>query len=174
MIATSGAEVSGLSFLHDRRSSETLIRDERIEINAEIALDSETELRRQCHFNITAYNGIVLVTGEAPTESLRNKIISIVRQIPDVKLVHNQLVIAQPTSLTSRSQDALITTRVKSALSQIKNLPGFDATRIKVVTEQSVVYLMGLVHRNEANVATEMARRESGVKKIVKIFEFIE
>jgi len=174
MVATSGAEVSGLSFLHDRRSSETLIRDERIEINAEIALDSKTELRSQCHFNVTAYNSIVLVTGEAPSEQLRDKIISIVRQIPDVKLVHNQLTIAQPTSFSSRSQDTLITTKVKSALSQIKNLPGFDATRIKVVTEQSVVYLMGLVHRNEANVATEVTRREDRVKQVVKIFEFIE
>jgi len=171
---TGGAELTGLSLLHDRRSSNALMHDERIEINAGIELNSYDDTRNECHFNVTAYNGTVLVTGEAPTEQLRNKIISIVRTIPGVKIVHNELRTAPPSNFSARSHDSLITTKVKTSLSNIKNLPGFDATRVKVITENGVVYLLGLVHKQEGHVATEIARRETGVKKVVKIFEFIE
>ncbi len=173
-LLTGGAEVTGLSLLHDRRTSKALMIDERIEVNAALELNSNDEIRQNSHFNVTAYNGTVLVTGEATTEPLSQKIIAVVRVINGVKRVHNQLVISEPSSLSSRSYDTVITTRVKSALSNIKNLPGFDATRVKVVTENKVVYLMGLVHENEANVATEVARRETGVKQVVKIFELIK
>ncbi|MFW5443107.1 MAG: BON domain-containing protein [Methylococcaceae bacterium] len=172
-IATGGAEITGLSLLHERRTSNAILNDEGIEINASIKLNSEEDTRKLCHFNVTAYNGTVLVTGETPTEKLRNKIITIVRTIPDVKLVHNELTIAQPSSFSSRSNDTFITTKVKSSLSNIQNLPGFDATRVKVITENGSVYLLGLVHKNEAHVATEITRRESGVKRVVKIFEYI-
>ncbi len=173
-LLTGGAEVTGLSLLHDRRTSKALMIDERIEVNAALELNSNDEIRQNSHFNVTAYNGTVLVTGEATTEPLSQKIIAVVRVINGVKRVHNQLVITEPSSISSRSYDTIITTRVKSALSSIKNLPGFDATRVKVVTENKVVYLMGLVHENEANVATEVARRETGVKQVVKIFELIK
>lgn len=173
-ITTGLAEVTGLSFFHDRRSSQMQLKDERIEINAGIELNSHDDTRSQCHFNVTSYNGTVLVTGEAPTEALRNKIISIVRTIKGVKLVHNEIKVAEPSSFSSRSNDALITTKIKSSLSDIKNLPGFDSTRVKVITERGIVYLLGLVHKQEANVATEIARRETGVIQVVKIFEFIE
>lgn len=173
-IATGGAEITGLSLLHERRTTEAILNDESIEINASIELSSHDDTRGESHVNITAYNGTVLVTGEAPTEQLHNKIISIVRQISGVKLVHNELSIGQPTSYTVRSQDALITTKVKSSLSKVKNLPGFDATRVKVITENGSVFLLGLVHQNEGQTATEIARRVSGVKKVVKVFEYIE
>lgn len=173
-IATGSAEATGLSLLHDRRTSEVMLLDERIEINAGIELNAHDGIRDRCHFNVTSYNGKVLITGEAPTPELRDQIVEIVRIIPGVKLVHNELTVADPSSLGSRSNDTLITTRVKSSLSEIRNLPGFDATRVKVVTENGVVYLMGLVHQNEGNIAAEVARREDGVKKVVKVFEYIQ
>lgn len=173
-IMTGFAEITGLSFLHDRRTSAMLLKDERIEINASIELNSHDDTRSKCHFNVTAYNGTTLVTGEAPTEALRNKIVSIVRSIKGVKLVHNELKVAEPSSFSSRTHDSLLTTKIKSSLSNVKNLPGFDSTRVKVITERGIVYLLGLVHKQEANVATEIARREIGVKQVVKIFEFIE
>lgn len=173
-IATGAAEATGLSVLHDRRTSEALLRDEKIEIDAGIALNADDEIRDKTHFNVTSYNGIVLVTGEAPNETLRNKIINIIRSIPGVKIVHDEISIAQPSSMSSRAYDTLLTTKVKSAISEVRNIPGFDATRIKVVTENGVVYLMGLVHPNEGYVAGEMARRVDGVKQVVKIFEYID
>lgn len=173
LIAASSAEITGLALLHDRRSSLAIIKDERIEINAAVELNSEEDIRKLCHFNVTAYNGTVLVTGEAATEELRNKIISIVRVISGVKIVHNELQIAPPSYLATRSHDALITTKIKSSISKIKDIPGFDTTRVKVITENGIVYLLGLVHKREAHVTTEIARRESGVKQVVKIFEYI-
>ena len=173
-MAPGGAEVSGLSSLHEHRSSRILRNDERIETNAGVELNSHAGIRNNTHFNVTAYNGKVLITGEAPTAELRDKIVDIVRRISGVKLVHNEMVIAEPSSIASRSHDTVITTKVKSSLSNIKNLPGFDATRVKVVTENGVVYLMGLLHRNEAHVVAEIARRESGVKQVVMVFEYLE
>ena len=173
-MATDDAEESGLSLLHGRRTSRIFLNDERIENNAGVELNSHVGLRNNTHFNVTAYNGKVLITGEAPTAELRDKIVDIVRRISGVKLVHNEMVIAEPSSIASRSHDTVITTKVKSSLSNIKNLPGFDATRVKVVTENGVVYLMGLVHRNEAHVAAEMARRVSDVKQVVMVFEYLE
>ncbi|WP_305909280.1 BON domain-containing protein [Methylomarinum sp. Ch1-1] len=173
-LATGSAEVTGLSLLHDRRTSEALLNDERIEINAGIELNANDAIRDRCHFNVTAYNGKVLLTGEAPTVELRDNIVAIVRVIPGVKMVHNEMAIAEPTTLASRSNDTLITAKTKSSLSEVRNLPGFDATRVKVVTENGVVFLMGLLHPNEGNVATEIARRQNGVKQVVKVFEYIE
>ncbi|MCK4840684.1 MAG: BON domain-containing protein [Methylococcales bacterium] len=173
LIAASGAELTGLALLHDRRSTLAIIKDERIEVNAAIELNSDDDIRKNCHFNITAYNGTTLITGEAATEQLRDKIISIVRIISGVKIVHNELQISAPSSLATRSHDTLITTKIKSSLSKVKDIPGFDTTRVKVITENGIVYLLGLVHKKEANVTTEIARRESGVKQVVKIFEYI-
>ncbi|MCF6203192.1 MAG: BON domain-containing protein [Methylococcaceae bacterium] len=173
-VATGGAEITGLSLWHDRRTSKALAIDERIEINSVIELNSHDDTRNKCHFNVTSYNGAVLVSGEAPTEKLRNKIISIVRVIQGVKIVHNELQIASPSTFSKRSYDSYITTKIKTSISRINNIPGFDATRIKVVTESGTVFLLGLVHKNEADVVTDIARREKGVKKVVKIFEYIQ
>lgn len=172
-IGTMGAELSGLSFFHDRRNSEIILKDERIELNASVELNSNEDIRNKTHFNVTSYNGIVLVTGEAPTAELKNKIIDTVRVISGIKLVHNHLRVAEPSSTGSRTTDSLITGKVKTALTKVRNLAGFDATRVKVVTENKTVYLMGLLHRSEGNVATEIARRVDGVEKVVKIFELI-
>ncbi|MCK5829393.1 MAG: BON domain-containing protein [Methylococcales bacterium] len=173
-LATGGAEVTGLSLWHDRRTSKALAEDERIEVTSSIELNSHNDTRERCHYNITAYNGIALITGEAPTEKLQKKIISIVRVIPGVKLVQNELQIANPSSFSTRSHDSLITTKVKTALTKVKSIPGFDATRIKVITESGTVFLMGLVHDKEGHITAEIARREKGVKKVVKIFEYIK
>lgn len=173
-VATGTAEATGLSLWHDRRTSKALAIDESIEIKAAIELNSHDDTRSKCHFNITAYNGIVLVSGEAPTQRLKEKIITMVRAISGVKLVHSQLTIASPSSFSTRSYDSLITSKIKLALSGVKDIPGFDATRIKVVTESGIVFLLGLVHENEGHVTTEIARREEGVKRVVQIFEYID
>lgn len=170
-IKAGGAEITGLSLLNDRRSRDAILADEAIEDNAVAKLNTNYDLREKCHFNITAYNGAVLVTGEAPKEEFRDRIIAIVRVIPNVKLVHDKLVIANPSPLNFRANDALITGRVKTALTQI---PGFDASWVKVVTEKRTVYLMGLVHRSEGAAAIEAARHESDVKQINTVFEYID
>lgn len=168
------AEFTGLSFLHDRRNSAAITLDERIEDSAMIELHGLDAIKGKSHFNITSYNAKVLVTGEAETEDIREIIISNVRVISGVKLVHNELVVAPVSSLQSRSEDALLTIKVKDAISEIKDKPGFDATRVKVVTEDKVVYLMGLVHIAEGAAAAKATQNVKDVRKIITVFEYID
>lgn len=170
-IKAGGEEITGLSLLNDRRSRDAILADETIEDHASAKLNAYYDLREKCHFNITAYNGAVLVTGETPKEEFRDRIIDIVRVVPNVKLVHNKLTIAKPSPLNFRANDALITARVKTALTEI---PGFEASWVKVVTEQRTVYLMGLVHRKEGAAAIDAARRQSDIKQIITVFEYID
>lgn len=168
------AEITGLSFLHDRRDSAVIALDERIEGSAIIELHALEDVKAKSHFNITSYNGKVLVTGEAETVAIREKIIANVRIISGVKLVHNEMAVAPLSSMQSRSEDTLLTIKTKDALAEIKDKPGFDATRVKVISENKVVYLMGLVHEQEGAAAAKAVQKVSGVKKIVAVFEYIE
>jgi osmotically-inducible protein OsmY len=173
-VATNREDITGQSFLQDRRTSETILRDKDIEATAYSELNSDDELLNQSHFTITAFNGAVLVTGETPTEELRKKIISTVQVIPDVKLIHNDLIIADPSDSSSRANDKFITDSVKKALNQIRTMPDFDPSMVKVITENGTVYLMGLVHRDEGAVVINVTRLQPGIKQIVTVFEYID
>lgn len=168
------AELTGLSFLHDRRDSKAIMLDEQIEDSAVMNLHGLDEIKDKSHFNITSYNGKVLVTGEAETEDVREIIIANVRIVSGVKLVHNEMVVGPISSMQSRSEDSLLTIKVKDALAEIKDKPGFDATRVKVVTENKVVYLMGLVHEEEGIAAAKKVQNVAGVEKIITVFEYID
>ena len=173
IVATGSAEATGLALLHDRRNSEAILLDEAIEMQADIARNKHEALRKNTHINVTAFNGKVLVTGEANSIKLRNQVINQVRRIKGVKMVYDEITIEPSSFLSARSHDAFITTKVKHALTQIKHIPGFDATRVKVVTEKAVVYLMGLLHEKEGKAVVEKARRVEGVRKVVAVFEYI-
>lgn len=168
------AELTGLSFLHDRRDSAAITLDEKIEDSAIIELHGLDEIKDKTHFNITSYNGKVLVTGEAETEDIREIIIANVRIISGVKLVHNEMVVGPLSTLPSRSEDSLLTIKVKDAIAEIKDKPGFDATRVKVVSENKAVFLMGIVHEEEGDAAAKAAQNVAGVKKVVTVFEYID
>ena len=166
-----GSAAAGANVAHDKRTTGTFIEDEAIELKSLKAIFEDKELSKQTHLNITSFNTIVLVSGEAPTEELRERTIQIVRNIPKVSHVHNEISIAGPSSLMSRSGDTFITTKVKTKLIVEKNL---DGTHVKVVTENGVVYLMGLLNREDADKATEIARQTGGVQKVVKLFQYSE
>ncbi|HSR62210.1 MAG TPA: BON domain-containing protein [Gammaproteobacteria bacterium] len=169
--AVVGTGATGVAVAHDRRTTGTVIEDQAIELKAIQAFYSDQQINAEAHINVTSYNTVVLVTGEAPTEELRDRIISIVRDIPKVSHVYNEITIAAPSSFVSRSSDSLITSKVKTRLLTLKD---FDGTRVKVVTEKGVVYLMGLVTREEGDRATETARKAGGVQKVVKLFQYLD
>ncbi len=173
-VALGGAAATGAAIVQDRRPKTLMANDERIEIKANLELNAYDSLRDKTHFNVTSFNGIVLLTGEAPNEQLRNKISSIVRIINGVKVIQDHIHVMKPTNYSSRSKDTMITTKVKSALLKSNKLPGFDSAHIKVLTENQRVYLMGLVYQPEAEAATEITRRVKGVKQVIKVFEYIE
>ena len=166
-VVAGGATSAAVAY--DRRTTGTVIEDEGIELKAVKAFYSDKELNEQAHLNVISYNTVVLVTGEAPSEELRNRAVEIVRNLPKVTHVHNEIKIAAPSSMVSRSSDTLITTKVKSRLLTLKD---FDGTRVKVVTENGVVYLMGLLTKEESDLATDAARQVSGVQKVVKLFQY--
>lgn len=155
----------------DRRTLGTFIEDEAIENKARLALSRDKELNKRVHANFTSYNTMVLLTGEAPAEEDRQAVIDIVKGVEKVTHVQNEMVIAAPSSLVSRGADSVTTAKVKTKLLAAKDLSGIH---VKVVTENGVTYLMGLVSRAEADMATEIARQTGGVQKVVKLFEYTE
>lgn len=166
-----GAVVTGAAVANDRRTSGTMVEDQSIELRAYSAIRKDTEVNEQTHINVTSYNQVVLLTGEAPTEELRQRVVEHVRGVREVKKVYNEIALAAPSSFGSRSSDTLITTKVKTKLFATSDL---DATRIKVVTERGIVYLFGLLNTKDADRATEATRTVGGVQKVVKLFEPFE
>ena len=119
---------------------------------------------------MTSYNYNVLITGEAGSEAIKKDIEVIVRDIPNVKNVFNEVLVAGNSSLAARGNDTAITSKVKTRF--LGNAGKFSPNHIKVVTENSVVYLMGIVTKSEAEAATEVASTTSGVQRVVKLFEY--
>jgi len=148
-----------------------VIEDQAIELKASESIFSDKELRESTHVNFTSFNTVVLVSGEAPTEAMRDKIINIVRNIEKVTSVHNEMTIAAPSSFMSRSSDSVITSKVKTKLIADKTA---SALNTKVVTEKGVVYLMGMLPREKADAATEIARTTGGVQKVVRLFQYTD
>lgn len=169
----SGAAV-GATAVHDRRSTGTVMDDEGIEWNALSTLAGDRELWDQVHINVTSYNRSALLTGEAATEQARARTEQYVKGLQGVKRVYNELAVAAPSSLLSRNSDALITGKVKASYLGIQDLKDFDPSRVKVVTERGIVYLMGLVTRAEADAVTERTRQVGGVQRVVRLFEYID
>ena len=123
------------------------------------------------HIVIVAYNGVVLLAGQVPSESAKQKATEVAQTLRRVKRVHNELTVGGPTSFFARSNDAWLTTKVKSRLVANKEIPG---TKIKVQTENGTVFLLGLVLRADADKAVTEAQKVYGVQKIVKVFEYLD
>jgi osmotically-inducible protein OsmY len=161
---------TGASIAHDRRTAGAVIDDQGIEFKAAYAIFNNKEIYEQSHINVTSYNGTVLITGETLTEQLKQRIYDLVRVIPKVRTIHNELIIAAPSALPSRSSDAWITSKVKAKITADEYLDPFF---IKVVTEHGIVYLMGMVSRSEADRAVGIVSKSAGVQRVVKIFEYL-
>ena len=166
-----GGAAAGAGAAHDRRTFGAIIDDQNIEIKAATRIGLDAELKNLVHVNVTSMNGIVLLTGEAATTEARDLILTHVRGVNGVRRITNELRIAEPSSFGSRSKDSLITSAVKSRFVVDRNI---DPTRVKVVTESSVVYLLGLVTQAEGDLAAERAANIDGVERIVKVFEYLD
>jgi len=170
-VAVGGAAAATGTAVVDRRTTGTLVEDQTIEVKAIKAINADAELNEQAHLNVISYNTIVLITGETPTDAMRQRAMQIVKDVDKVTHVYNEITIAAPSSLTSRGSDSIITTKVKTKLFANDKVTGIQ---FKVVTEKGVVYLMGIVSRAEAEIATEVARQTGGVQKVVKLFQYTD
>jgi len=155
---------------NDRRSVGAQTEDQEIELRSDSRIGER--FGDKVHVNITSYNRNVLLTGEAPDAATREQIEKLVREITNVRGVVNEIQIAALTPFSSRGNDSYITSKVKARF--VDNSGAFSVNHVKVVTEAGVVYLLGLVTRKEADAAVEIARTTGDVRKVVRVFEYIE
>jgi len=167
--AVVGGAAVGTSVALDRRTAGVYVSDQEIELRA-LARLREVFPQKTDNISATSYNRQVLLTGQVPDEATRSRASDVVKAIPDVRTVFNELTVAGITSLTSDANDVALTSQVKARMLRDERVPG---TKIKVVTEAGVVYLMGLVTKTEAEAATDIARTTSGVSKVVTLFEYL-
>ncbi|QGX39259.1 BON domain-containing protein [Permianibacter aggregans] len=162
---------AGAVMADDPRSFGTQIDDENIESRALRAIRDNNEISAQSHVEVVSYNRVVLVVGQTPAESYRTQIGQLVAEVPNVRKVYNEVKVTVPRSALTAMSDSTITSKIKSALLVESEFP---SSNVKVVTENSEVFLMGLVTRKQAERATEIARTTNGVEKVVQIFEIQE
>ncbi|MEO8143313.1 MAG: BON domain-containing protein [Betaproteobacteria bacterium] len=165
-MAVMGAGAAAIS-AYDRRTTGAQVDDEAIELRSGNRVSER--FGDKVHVNITSYNRSVLLTGEVPNGSAKAEIEKIVAATTNVRSITNDLQVAGGSSLSSRAGDAGITGKVKARFLDANR---FNTLQVKVVTEASVVYLMGIVTEAEAAAAVEVARTTGGVRKVVKVFEY--
>jgi len=170
--AVVGGAATGASVIHDRRSAGTILDDKTITVKITNELLKNTELREHSSMSATSYNHLVLLTGQAENADYRAEFERIATRTPMVKRTVNEVQIGPNATLTQQSKDSWITSKAKIELFDIK-LPQFDPTRVKVITEKGVVYLMGMVTPEEADAVVEKIRYLSGVTRVVKVFEYL-
>lgn len=163
-----GAVVGGSLLATDRRTSGAQIEDQSIEMKANSRV--RDVLGDRGHVTVTSYNRLVLLSGEVPTDADKAAIEQSVSKVDGVRTTVNELAVMTASSLSNRSNDALVTSKVKATLVDAGDI---SANAFKVLTERGTVYLMGRVTEREAERASELTRSISGVQKVVRVVEVI-
>ena len=163
-----GGAVVGTLVVIDRRTSGTQLEDDGIEFRASNRI--KEVIGDKGHVNVTSYNRQVLLTGEVPTAKDRELVEKAVAGVDNVRSVVNELAVMPNSTLTQRSNDTLITGKVKASFVDAKDI---SLNAFKIVTERNTVFLMGRVTPREVARATEIARGVGGVEKVVRVFEII-
>lgn len=172
-LVVGGAAATTASVAHDRRTTGSIVEDKAIKGRVKHGLGEDKDLKENSHINVAVFNGMVLLSGETTSETYRSRAAEIARRQSKVRRVFNELQIAAPSSYMTRSSDSWITTKVKSSLIGLK-IDGFDASRVKVVSENGTVFLMGMVYHREADATVAKAQQVSGVQRVVKLFEYLD
>jgi len=160
--------VGGTMVVSDRRTTGTQVEDQSIEVKA--ANRVKEAVGDRAHVNITSYNRTVLITGEAVNDADKAAVEQAVQRVENVRSTVNELAVTIPSAMSTRSNDSLITGKVKATFIDAKDL---QVNAFKVVTERGNVYLMGRVTEREATRATDLARTVSGVQKVVRVFDVV-
>jgi len=166
-VVVGGAAATG-AMAADRRTSGIYVEDENIELKA--VKKMETNLGEDAHVNVTSYNRNVLLTGEVPVAESKSKAESLVKEITNTRSITNEITVGPKSTIGSRSNDSYITSKIKTKFVTENKFP---ANYVKVVTENGVVYLLGIVTNKEADEAVEIARNTDGVTIVVKVFEYM-
>lgn len=153
------------------RTFGAVIDDQSIETTATVNIRKTDPNLDLSHIVVTSYNGVVLLTGQVLNEELRTRAAQTAAAVKNVRVVRNELVVGENTGFAARSSDTLLTTKIKTKLLAAKNIKD---SRVKVVTENGAVFLMGLVTHAEADIASNIAQETDGVQKVVRLFEYVD
>jgi osmotically-inducible protein OsmY len=163
-----GGAAAGGAVAADRRTSGIYVEDENIELKAVKYM--ETELGDQAHVNVTSYNRNVLLTGEVPDDAAKANAEAFVKSISNVRNITNEITVGPKTDISSRTNDTYLTSKIKTKFVTENQFP---ANYVKIVSENSAVYLLGIVTKAEGDAAATIASNTDGVSKVVKVFEYM-
>ncbi|MFT4862121.1 MAG: osmotically-inducible protein OsmY [Pseudohongiellaceae bacterium] len=153
------------------RTTGAVVEDEAIETKVVVNMKSQEPAFRGSNFNVVSHNGVVLIVGQVESEAMKSKATTIASQASSkIKRIHNELEVAGKTSLISRSNDSWVATKVRTLMLTNKEVP---SDQIRVIAENSAIYLMGIISQAEGDRAANLARNVSGVTKVVKVFEYL-
>ena len=167
---TVSSAVSGAGVINDRRNTGSIVDDNTLTFKAYQLIKKDRTSWLKSNITINSYNNVILVTGQSPNKEYISFITNEIAKLENVKYVHNVTEVGKPSSFSSQANDTWITAKINLGMIKTK---GIDPTRIKIITENGSVFLMGLVKKSEANLASKVASKISGVEKVVEIFEFI-
>lgn len=159
---------------HDRRSVGTVMDDQTLEVQVSNRIYSTGDIGEESHIKVEVYEGVALLMGETDTEARRERAAQLASEVPNLDHVVNEIAVKDAVGIGTKFNNSWLTTKVNTALLTNNPVPGFDATRIKVITSDRTVYLMGLVSRAEGDAVAEVARNVSGVERVVKVFNYME
>jgi|SRR5579885_333867 osmotically-inducible protein OsmY len=168
-VAGAAAGAAAIAVVYDHRTIQNTLQDTEIANKIANRIFKVPYLHNESHIEVTVFNRIVLLTGETPSQEWRMRAEEIAKSVPDVGRIYNQITIQGPTSSLTRTSDSWITTKIKGQMLATEDL---KSSSIKVLTENGVVYLMGIVSRQQAATAVDIARQVSGVQKVIKIFQY--
>ncbi len=171
VLLVGGAATSGYIVAQDRRTAGTMLNDQRIEVRIKDYLTQDKEMLEATHLKVRSYNGIVLLAGETTRADYAQRLNDYAKAETHVREVRNELQIGEPSEMAYRRNDVALTSRVRSRLFSDGDV---RSAAVKVTVSQGTVYLMGLVTRDEADLAVETVRQVEGVQRIVRIFEFVK
>ncbi|MBN8887338.1 MAG: BON domain-containing protein [Rudaea sp.] len=175
LLAVAGAGVAaGVGVAHDRRDASTVFDDRRLALRAGDAINRDKAFVSDGNFvHSVVYNGSLLLCGQVGSVELKQRAQTLVEHLDGIKRVVNEIEVTDdPIGFWHRRADNTMTARVKTALLNITSIKDFDPSRVNVTTVNNVVYLMGLVSREEADAVADIARNVAGVAKVVKVFEY--
>lgn len=168
-IAGAAAGAAAIAIVYDHRTLEKTLDDQKMANGIAKKINANTLLKANSHIDVTSFNHVVLLTGQTTTKVWRDKANIIASKYQGVSKVYNDITVKGPTSSLTRASDSWITTKIKTQMLAATNL---KSSSIKVLTENGTVYLMGIVSKEQANAAVNIARQVSGVQKVIKIFQY--
>lgn len=170
-VAGAAAGAAAIAIVYDHRTISNTLEDTKVANKIVANLSAYKQLWKESHIGVTVFNHVALLTGQTPKTEWRQLAGEIAKSVDGVDKVYNQITIQGPTSSLTRTSDSWITTKIRTEMLADQNL---KSSSIKVVTENGDVYLMGIVSRQQADIAVDIARKVTGVQRVIKIFSYTD